>query len=469
MSQDEIANMTAIELLRHYHDGTLSPVEAAEAALTRIDAHDETVNAFCHVDPDTTLAFARASEERYRRHNPCGLLDGVPVGVKDVFLTREWPTRKGSRTVDPAVAPDEDAPVVSALKRNGYVPVGKTTTPEFGWKGVTDNPIDGITRNAWNPDRTAGGSSGGSASSVALGMGPLALGTDAGGSIRIPAGFSGIVGHKPTQGRVPFWPPSPFGNLAHPGPMSWTVEDAALMMDVLTESDPRDATLPPPEGSYLEALTGRVDDLRIAYSPTLGYVDVDPEIRASLDRAVETLIDLGAQVDRVDPGFEDPRTSFDRLFYGGAANAMRDLGPDKRALMDPNLVKVCEWAEGLSGLDYMAALNEQRILTEQMGRFHNRYDLLLTPSLPIPAFTAGLEVPEGADDPRWPGWTRFTYPFNMTGQPACSVPCGFTGDGLPIGLQLVGGRHMDALVLRAAHAYQLAAPLTHIRPALLAD
>jgi aspartyl-tRNA(Asn)/glutamyl-tRNA(Gln) amidotransferase subunit A len=467
MRDDAVADMTAIELLRRFRDRSLSPVEAAKAALARIRDYDGKVNAFTLVDEEFTLTCARRSENRYMRHGPMGLLDGVPTGVKDVFLTREWPTRKGSKTIDPAKNPKEDAPVVSALKRHGYVPVGKTTTPELGWKGVTDNPIDGVTRNPWDLERTPGGSSGGSAASVAMGMGPLALGTDAGGSIRIPAGFTGIVGHKPTQGRVPFWPPSPFGNLAHPGPMTWTVEDAALMMDVLTEPDGRDATLPPPAGGFLSALTGRVDGLRAAFSPDLGFAHVDPEVADCVAAAVRVFEELGARVELADPGFSDPVVSFGRLFYGGAANAMRDLDEEARSLMDPGLVTVAGQGAQMSALDYMAALNEQRLLTERMGRFHMRHDLLLTPALPIPAFEAGREAPEGWNTERWPSWTPFTYPFNMTGQPACSVPCGFTKSGLPIGLQIVGARHADTLVLRAAHAWQMARPLTDRRPPLL--
>ncbi len=300
-----------------------------------------------------------------------------------------------------------------------------------------------------------------------MGMGPLALGTDAGGSIRIPAGFTGIVGHKPTQGRVPFWPPSPFGTLAHPGPMTWTVEDAALMMEVLTEPDGRDATMPPPAGGYLGTLTGRIKGLRIAYSPDLGYVDVDPEIAECVAAAVHVFEELGAQIDLAGPGFSDPVVSFGRLFYGGAANAMRDLDGEARACMDPALVAAADEGASQSSLDYMAAMNEQRSLTERMGRFHMRYDLLLTPTLPIPAFEAGRDTPKGWNGERWPSWTPFTYAFNMTGQPACSVPCGFTKDGLPVGLQIVGPRHADALVLRAAHTYQMARPLTNMRPPLL--
>ncbi|PCC97925.1 amidase [Halopseudomonas pelagia] len=466
MSQD-ILKMTAVELLEHYRDKDLSPVEVASAMLDQIERVDSHTNGFCLVDRDTTLSLAAESEQRYQRGEAHGLVDGVPVAVKDVFLTPMWPTLRGSHTVDPATTLNKSAPATAALARHGYVPIGKTTTPELGWKGVTDNPVDGVTNNPWNPDKTAGGSSGGSGVAVALGMAPLALGTDAGGSIRIPAAFCGIVGLKPSFGEIPHWPASPFGTLAHAGPMTWTVEDAALMMNVLTEADHRDTNAVPRRGiDYLANLKKGVKGLKIAYSPNLGYVDVNPEVDAAVAEAARVFESLGAEVVRVDPGFSDPLAAFGHLFYGGAANAMRDLGPKKRALMDPELVKVSEKAARLSMLEYMGAVNESMALRERMANFHQKYDLLLTPSIPITAFKTGREVPEDWPSTRWPTWTPFTYPFNMTGQPGLSVPCGFDQAGLPISLQLVGARFNDALVLQAGYAYQQAAPLTDRRPPL---
>ncbi|WP_022961027.1 amidase [Halopseudomonas pelagia] len=466
MSQD-ILKMTAVELLEHYRDKRLSPVEVASAMLDQIERLDSHTNGFCLVDRDTTLGFAAESEQRYQRGEAHGRVDGVPVAVKDVFLTPMWPTLRGSHTVDPASTLNKSAPATAALARHGYVPIGKTTTPELGWKGVTDNPVNGVTNNPWNPDKTAGGSSGGSGVAVALGMAPLALGTDAGGSIRIPAAFCGIVGLKPSFGEIPHWPASPFGTLAHAGPMTWTVEDAALMMNVLTEADHRDTNAVPRRGiDYLADLKKGVKGLKIAYSPNLGYVDVNPEVDAAVAEAARVFESLGAEVVRVDPGFSDPLAAFGHLFYGGAANAMRDLGAKKRAMMDPELVKVSEKAARLSMLEYMGAVNESTALRERMANFHQKYDLLLTPSIPITAFKTGREVPEDWPSTRWPTWTPFTYPFNMTGQPGLSVPCGFDQAGLPISLQLVGARFNDALVLQAGYAYQQAAPLTDRRPPL---
>jgi len=460
------ADCTASELIAGFEDGSLSPVEAAEACLERQRRHDDAVNAFCFRDEERTLAAARESERRYRDGEPRGLLDGVPIAIKDILLSEGWPIRKGSKLV--ADAPGKtDCPAVAALRRHGGVPIGITTTPEFGWKGVTDSPLCGATGNPYDPTRTAGGSSGGSATAIPLGMTCLALGTDAGGSIRIPAGFSGVVGLKPTHGVCPMWPPSAFSPLAHVGPMTRTVADCALLLDVLAEPDPRDPTAPPPREAFRERLEGGFEGLRIAYSRDYGFVDVDSEIAEAVEVAARVFADGGATVESVDPGFEDPRRAFDVMFFGGAANALRDLGPEQRAQMDPALVAMAEWGASLTLLDYMAAANERLALIERMHLFHRDWDLLLSPSLPIPAFAAGREVPEGWADERWPSWTPFTYPFNLTGQPGISVPCGFTAAGLPIGLQLIGPRWGDDVVLRAAHAYRAAVGVALRPPALL--
>ncbi len=464
-----LADWTARQILDAFAGGDVSPVEAAEACLARVRQANPAVHAYSQIREDITMAEARAAEQRYRKGEAHGLVDGVPVAVKDIFVAEGWPNLKGSKLVDANVPAQADSPAVAALKRHGMTTVGRTTTPEFGWKGITDSPLEGPTGNPWDPSKTAGGSSGGSASAVVLGMGPLALGTDAGGSIRIPAAFSGLVGHKPTQGLCPMWPPSAFYPLAHVGPMTWTVEDTALLMDVLTETDARDATLPANQVSFSKAIHGGIDGLKIAFSPDFGYIDVDPEIADSVKRAVTVLEQLGAHVDEAHYGFNDPLEAFNIMFYGGAANAMRSIGAQDRRQMDPGLAQVAAWAEKLSLLDYLGAANVRADLIEHTSLFHTDYDLLVSPTLPIPAFTKGQEVPDGWPHERWPTWTPFTYPFNMTGQPSVSVPCGFTSDGLPIGLQITGARHNDALVLRAAQAYQHAAPLTHRRPDWIED
>ena len=461
----EVLTMSALALKTAYQTGALSPVEVCNTLLDHVEQHDEALNAWCLIDRDTTLQWARESEQRYLDGNTQGLLDGVPVGVKDVFLTPMWPTVKGSRTIDPTSTLQKRSPAVAALERNGYVPLGKTTTPEFGWKGVTDSPLCGPTNNPWDPAKTAGGSSGGSAAAVSACMAPMALGTDAGGSIRIPAAFCGIVGHKPTFSEVPHWPASPFGTLAHAGPMTRTVADAALMMQVLTEADPRDSLAAPRRNTdYLAALHQPMKGLRIALSTTLGYVDVNPDIEKAVLEAGKVFEALGAIVTEADPGFSNPLAAFSHLFYSGAANAMRDLGERQRNLMDPALVEVARKPEKLSMLDYLGAMNERMAVSERMALFHTKYDLLITPALPLDAFDTNREVPVDWPSTRWPTWTPFTYPFNLTGQPALSVPLGLTGNGLPMGLQIVGARFDDARVLAAGHAFEQAQPFTQMPP-----
>jgi aspartyl-tRNA(Asn)/glutamyl-tRNA(Gln) amidotransferase subunit A len=461
----DVLELDAAALLAAYRDRRLSPVEVAEAALDRIERDDPIVDAFCLLDRERALADARASEERWRRGAPVGALDGVPVAVKDILLTRCWPTLRGSRATDPAGPWEDDAPAVAALRRHGAVLPGKTTTPEFGWKGVTDSPLTGVTRNPWDPSRTACGSSGGSSAALAAGMVPLALGTDGGGSIRIPCSFCGLPGIKPTYGRVPAWPASPYGTVAHVGPMARTVTDLALLLDVLSEPDPRDWTaLPPPERSFLDGLEDGVRGLRVAFSPDLGYVRVDPEVAEAVARAAEALAALGAQVERVDPGFADPRDVYEVLWSAGAARLVADLGDVPPEVFDPGFAAVADVGRSHSLHDYLSAVRRRDELGIRMSRFHRDWDLLVTPATPIPAFAAGRDVPEGWPDPGWASWTPFTYPFNLTQQPAASVPCAFTAAGLPVGLQIVGPRHGDALVLRAARAYEAAHPQPTLAP-----
>ncbi|WP_369271259.1 amidase [Streptomyces sp. R11] len=450
----DLTELTAVQLLDGYRKGEFSPVDATRATLERAERIQPEVNAFVRLTAEEALAQAGASADRWRRGEPAGLLDGVPVTVKDILLMRGGPTLKGSKTISETGSWDEDAPSVARLRAHGAVFLGKTTTPEFGWKGVTDSPRSGVTRNPYDPTRTAGGSSGGAAAAVALGAGPLALGTDGGGSVRIPAAFCGIFGLKPTYGRVPLYPASAFGTLAHVGPMTRDAADAALLLDVIGTPDSRDwSALPSAPGSFVSGLAGGVHGLRVAYSPSLGgQVAVRPAVAAAVRQAVQRLAGLGAFVEETDPDFTDPVDAFHTLWFTGAARVTQHLGPHQRELLDPGLREVCDTGARLSALDYLAAVDVRMELGRRMGHFHDTYDLLVTPTLPLTAFEAGAEVPKGSGHRRWTGWTPFTYPFNLTQQPAATVPVGTDGDGLPIGLQLVAARHRDDLVLRAAHA-----------------
>ncbi len=459
--------MDARHLLDSYAAKELSPVEVVDHLLDRIERLDPALNAWCLLDPDTSRAQATASAERWAAGAPLGRLDGVPVGVKDLFLTEGWPTIKGSLTIDPDQPWPDDSPSVAAVRRHGAVLLGKTTTPEIGWKGITDSPATGVTRNPWDTSRTPGGSSGGSAAALAAGMVPLALGTDGGGSIRIPSSFSGVCGIKPTWGRVPHWPISPFGQLSHAGPMARSIADTALLLGVLAEPDHRDpGALLPDDVVHSAALDGGVAGLRIAFSADLGYVAVDAEVAALVADAVRVLEELGAHVEAADPGFDDPRPAFDVLWHSGAAQAAQADTPEQRARRDPGLQAICADGAGYSATQFIDATAVRGQVSIAMGAFHQRHELLVTPAMPVPAFEAGRDVPGGWIGDGWPSWTQFSYPFNMTQQPAASVPCGFTSAGLPVGLQIVGPRGADAMVLRAAHAYECARGVDARRPPL---
>ena len=454
MPDPDLTGLTAARLVEGYRKGEFSPEEATRAALERAERIQPEVNAFVRLLGDEALAQARESTGRWRRGEPKGPVDGVPTTVKDIILLRGAPTLQGSKTIPEQGNWDEDAPSVARLREHGAVFLGKTTTPEFGWKGVTDSPLSGVTRNPHDPSRTAGGSSGGAAAAGALGAGPLALGADGGGSVRIPAAFCGIFALKPTYGRVPLYPASAFGTLAHVGPMTRDAADAALLLDVIGVPDSRDwSALGPAPGSFSAALAGGVRGLRVAYSPSLGgQVAVQPAVAAAVRRGVERLAELGAYVTEADPDFTDPVEAFHTLWFSGAARVTQRLSPEQRKSLDPGLREIRAAGARLTALDYLAAVDVRMELGRRMGRFHDSYDLLVTPTLPITAFEAGAEVPKGWGHRRWTGWTPFTYPFNLTQQPAATVPVGSDGDGLPIGLQLVAARHRDDLVLRAAHA-----------------
>ncbi|MEV8372375.1 amidase [Kribbella sp. NPDC056861] len=443
----------AVELVEGYRTGALSPVEATQDALAAIERYDAQVNAFVLVDAEGALAAAKESEARWRSGQPLGPGDGVPTSIKDALWTQGWPTLRGSTLIDAAQPWDEDAPCVARLRETGAVILGKTTTPEYSWKGVTDSSEYGVTGNPWDPARTSGGSSGGSATAVGLGMGAWSVGTDGGGSVRIPAAFTGTVALKPTHGLVPLYPPSAFGTLSHAGPMTRTVRDNAALLDIISGFDPRDwSAMPTPARSFLDGLDDGVAGLRIAYSRNLGFVANDPEVDALVQAAVAKLADAGAQVTEVDPGFADPIEAFDVLWCTGAAKLLAAHGDAVGDRVDPGLRRTAGAA--YTAADYLKAIDVRAELGRAMGVFHQQYDVLVTPTLPLTAFPVGQDVPDNWHSPEWTSWTPYTYPFNLTQQPALSVPCGLTSRGLPVGLQIVGARHADALVLRVGQAYQ---------------
>jgi aspartyl-tRNA(Asn)/glutamyl-tRNA(Gln) amidotransferase subunit A len=470
-SGSDLCFTPATELVAMIRDRQVSPVEVVEALFSRMERINPLLNAYCTVTAEKARQEAKAAEQAVMRAarqpgHELGALHGVPCSIKDVTYTAGVRTTLGSKLYEQYI-PTEDAPVVERLKAAGSIVVGKTCTPELGWKGVTDSPLFGITRNPWNRGVTPGGSSGGAAAAVAAGLGPLATGTDGAGSIRIPASFCGIVGHKPTFGLVPYYPPSAAELVAHVGPLTRTVRDAALMLDVMSGRDDRDRhSLPAEEGSYLAACTEDIKGLRLAWSATLGNAPLDAEVRRIVEQAVRRFTDLGCVVEAASPAIADPAETIGMLFYCGVAGRIAAQPDGWRAVVDPGLVRIVDEYRPRTAYDLTQALAQRNALWDTIRPFFERFDLLLTPTMPLPAFPVGRDFPDTVAGQRRThlAWTPFTYPFNLTGQPAISLPCGWTSGGLPVGLQIIGRRLDDRTVLRAAAAFEAMAPWVGRRP-----
>lgn len=455
MSDIELTEFSATALLTHFAKKAISPVEVIRAVLDRVDRLNPILNAFRLVDHVAALQAAKESEARWLRGEPLGALDGVPASIKDLILTKGWSTLRGSRTIDPNQPWDVDAPSTARLREAGAVLFGKTCTPEFACKCETTSPLTGITYNPWDLDKSPGGSSGGSAAAIAAGMGPLSIGTDGAGSMRVPAAFCGVFGLKPSFGRVPTYPPSAFASVSHIGPHTAHVEDAALLMNVLKQPDARDwGSLPVDTSDYRAGLDDGIGGLRVAYSPTLGFArNVHPEVAAAVQCAAREFETLGAHVEEVDPGIGDPLDIIAGLWFSGMWSAWQTMTHAQQELADPDVRRQAELGATLKLEDLMRISQARIVLGSRMRQFMASYDLILTPAVSIPAFDAAPSSgPMSAQSLL--GWTPFSYPFNLTHQPAASMPCGFTQSGLPIGLQIVGPMFGDAIVLRAARAYE---------------
>ncbi len=458
MPADELCFLSATELRERYQRRALSPVEVAEAVLARIDRLNPRLTAFVTVTPELALEQAKAAERAYAPGGAPGPLAGVPISIKDLTPTKGIRTARGS-LLDPNWVPDEDAPFVERVYAAGAVMLGKTNTPELGWKGDSGNRLVGPTHNPWRQGRTAGGSSGGAAAAVAAGLGPLAQGSDGAGSIRIPAAFCGIFGLKPSFGLVPQYPASAVGDLSHLGPMTRTVRDATLLLGVAAGADERDRLSWSSGVDYAAATEGGVAGLRVAWSPDLGYARVDPGVAAATEGAARRFAELGCEVEEVGPALPSPWDLIDVLWSSAMAGAFYGKLEEVRDRIEPGLLAVVERGRERRADELAAAHGRRNAYYQGMRRFMEGYDLLLTPALPITAFVAGADRPEpvATEGGANLDWTPFTYPFNLTGQPAATVPCGFV-DGLPVGLQIVGRWRDDATVLLAAAAFEAIAP-----------
>jgi aspartyl-tRNA(Asn)/glutamyl-tRNA(Gln) amidotransferase subunit A len=464
---EDLAWRSALEIATLVRDKQLSPVELTAALLARIEAIDPRLNAFCLVTADAARAAAREAEIAVMKREPIGPLHGVPLSLKDVLYTRGLRTTGGSRLFADLV-PEEDNVAVGRLKAAGAIILGKTNTSEFGHKALTDSPLFGATRNPWDLERTPGGSSGGAAAAVASGLGPVALGTDGGGSVRIPAGFCGLVGMKPSFGRVPQTPGFPgWDHVGTTGPLARTVRDAAAVLDVIAGGDDRDRTsLPREPDSYLQACDDDVRGLHVAWTPDLGYAAVDDRVLDICGNAAAEFESLGCHVEVVNPGWESPEEAFSTILSAQFYAAWADELPARETDLDPSLVRFIRRGGAVSARDYLAAMARVGAYWQEVHVFLARFDLLLTPTTAVPPFVLGAGVPReiaGQEVSRL-GWMPFTYPFNLTGQPAASVPAGWTADGVPVGLQIVGRRHADRTVLAAAAAFESACPWRDRRP-----
>ncbi|MBI2218229.1 MAG: amidase [Candidatus Rokubacteria bacterium] len=469
MSRDRLAWTSALELTRMIRAKEVTALEVTDAVLERIEAVNAALNAFCLVTTDAARAAAREADIAVMKGEPLGLLHGVPISIKDVIFTRGIRTTAGSRLFAQTI-PTEDSLAVARLRVAGAVLLGKTNTPELGHKALTDNPLFGATRNPWNRELTPGGSTGGGAAAVASGLGPLALGTDGGGSVRIPAAFCGVFGFKPSYGRVPQHPAFPgWEHVSHIGPIARAVRDAAAMLDAIAGDDARDReSLPDEAGSYLEACDAGVEGLHVAWTPDLGYARVDPVVRTLCEDAAAEFESLGCYVEVVTPDWDNPEADFSMMVSAQFHAAWGDEVDRNEALMDPSLVKFVRRGAAVTARDYLKARTRVEQYWLEVRRFLERFDLLLTPTAAVLPFALGAPVPRDIDGERVSvlGWMPFTYPFNLTGQPAASVPAGWTEDGLPVGLQIVGQRRADRTVLGAAAAYEAARPWIDRRPAV---
>ncbi|MCZ6842385.1 MAG: amidase [SAR324 cluster bacterium] len=469
MNKEDLCYMPATQMAKAVREKKLSPVEIVDTLLERIESVNPKLNAYVTLTASSARKEARRAEQAVMKKERLGPLHGVPYSIKDLTFTKGIRTMRGSRIYEHFV-PDEDPPLVERLRAAGGVLLGKTATPEMGWKGVTDSPLSGITRNPWNLKRTPGGSSGGASAQVAAGLGPLAQGSDGGGSIRIPSGLTGIFGLKPSFGRVPVYPMSSHDALSHAGPMTRTVADAALMLSVMAGPHEADRTsLEAPPEDYVGKLNRGVKGLRVAWSPDLGYAAVDPEVKRLAASAAKVFGELGCKVEQVNPKFGDPSPFFDVLWQAGSAGGLAPYLKRWEKKMDPGLVKVVKLGLKISAAQFIQAQAARHAYWDKVRRFFEKYDLLLTPSLAVTAFAVGRLKPSASKQRHrvaWLDWTPFTFPFNLTHNPAATVPAGFSKEGLPVGLQIVGRRFADMTVLRAARAFEKARPWAHIRPKL---
>ena len=457
----DLALATAGELGALYAAGRASPVETITAVLARAGRVNPRLNALTRIDEAASLAAARMSEARWRAGAPISPLDGAPVSVKELIRMAGWPLSMGSRLTDKSPAA-EDAPAVSRLREAGAIVFAQSASPEYGYKGVTDSPLNGTTRNPWNTDRTPGGSSGGAGAAVAAGLGPLAIGTDGGGSVRIPAAMCGLTGLKATFGRVPAWPASMHGDLANTGPMTRTALDCALMMNAIARPDARDPFALLADGvDYAAGLNQPLAGRKVAFMLHQGGHPLDAQVAASLTEAAGVFETLGCIVEEAEAPFDsDEAGGIWAVHWMSSIQRLLQLYPeDRHGEFDPGLLEQARIGASFTVKDLVDAQARRREIAHQWNLFFGRYDLVIGPTLAVLPWGVGRNLPDGPDGKPNLNWAR-TVDFNLTRHPAASVPCGLSADGLPIGLQIAAAHYKDAEVLAAAAAFLEARPFS---------
>ena len=466
--EKDLLYKSAVELRDLIAAKEISPVELLDRSLARMEEVEPKLNSFVTTTEDVAYAAARMAEKAILDNDSPGLLHGLPISIKDLIAMDGIRYTFGSRVSADNIAA-VDAPAVERVRREGGVIIGKTTTSEFGCKAVGDSPLTGITRNPWDLSKTPGGSSAGAAASVASGVTPFALGTDGGGSVRIPGSLTGLFAVKAQFARVPVFPEAATPTLAHVGPMARTVRDAALLLTAVAGFDRRDPfAVAEPVPDFLAACDQPVKGMRIAWSPTLGYANPTSEVVGLCEQAVRTFEELGCEVELVDKAMEgDPIDMWMSEFYAGVGTRLKTMFAGQTERLDPAVAEMLSGALDRTLEEYWTQVFNRYRFREEMRQFMEKYDLLVSPVLPVPAFDVGLNVP-----PQMPGanvisWVRYTYPFNLTGQPGASLPVGFTGEGLPVGLQLISKAIRETDIFRLAAAFEAARPWIDKKPPMV--
>jgi len=445
----ELCKLGATQLYTAYSSGALSPVEVVDATLDRAEQINPRFNAFTFVDKEGARKAARLSEKRWQAGKPLSSIDGVPTTLKEIVWANGWSVRYGSTTT-PATPFDSDAPSVARLRAAGAVFIGQTTSPELGWKAVTDSRLNGITRNPWNAQKTPGGSSGGAAVAAAIGAGVLHLGTDGGGSIRIPSAFTGIAGIKPTFGRVPAYPASPFGTVAHIGPMARSAADLLIMLDCISGRDLRDWSQPAVELPALGAVENTLKGARVGYWSVPPFGATEADVKEVVEKALRHIEAKGASIEPIELPGENLLSLFHSHWFTGAATRLSMIPEAQWCNVDPGFLEIAKVGQSYSAVQLQTAHSQRAAYGAQMDALLDQFDFIVSPGAAITAFDAGLEVPAGSGLERWTQWAGFSYPINLSQHPACVIPCGLSPDSLPVGLQIVAARGHDARVLSAA-------------------